>query len=62
MDSVRAFMGLSSQMSNNSVPGRSHCEGALGSALGWPWGIVDRCWALGSEALEVEVSGNTLED
>ena len=49
-------------MSNNSGPGRSRCGGAPGSALNWLWGIVEGCGALGSEALEVGVSGDTLED
>ena len=49
-------------MSSNSGPGRSRYGGAPGSALIWPWGIVEGCWALGSEALEVGVSGDTLED
>ncbi len=35
---------------------------ALESAPSWLWGIVGSCWALGSEALEVGVSGDTLED
>ena len=49
-------------MSNNSGPGRSHHGGALENALSWPWGILGSCGALGSEALEVAVSGDILED
>ena len=38
-------------------------KGALESALReCAWGIVGSWWVLVSEALEVEVSGDTLED
>ena len=62
MDQVQAFARLSFQMFSNSGPGRSRYEGAPGSALNWPWGIVESCGASGSEALEVGVSADTLGD
>ena len=49
-------------MSNISGPGRSHHGGALEKVLSRRWGIVGSYRALGSEALEVGVSGDILEN